>query len=161
MVDKALQNMPRHPTQTVQTAMEAWHELADRAERLANENDSANSTIALLTERIHWLEKELSDSKYAGDHYRRVNQEISSQLQSIAILFNEAIQRVKDGNYSRPQEIVSPLPTEPFNDTSRQTQETNLQTEEPKKPQGKGVLPEGDAIPAFLTQPKPLKEPPR
>lgn len=160
MVDKITNSIvASRPSAAIQTAMEAWDELHNRAERLGNENDSANATIALLTERIHWLEKELSDTKYACGHYIRVNQEISAQLHNIALLFNDAIQRVQSADYSKPRELVPVKPKEdndvPFGgkpekpETEAQVQTAPLSG---SAPEGTGVGVPGPAIPTFLSR---------
>jgi hypothetical protein len=95
-------------TQSFHSAIESWNEIHDRAERLQRDLEGAELTISLQHQRIEFLEKQNSELRALYEHHHLVNNTVATKLHAIAIMFNDAIQGVKDGVHSKPPEIVPP-----------------------------------------------------
>lgn len=96
----------------VQSALEAWDEVNERADGLQRELDQATRVIDLQNQRIDQLTAQLAEVTHLYKHHERLNHTLSARVHSIATLFNDMIQSVKDGMHAKLPQIV-PVPPQP------------------------------------------------
>jgi len=93
--------------ETAARGVEAIHAIVVERDTIRARNERLEVDIVLMAQEIDHLKRQLTVSASERDHYMRHSVELTSRLNDIQIVINEAIRAARDGAF-RPNSLPAP-----------------------------------------------------